>query len=288
MKKISGLILFSMAALFLAGCDDTNASIEPAMIANLKAEPQEGAILLRWDNPSTGDYLYTQLQYVDPLTGKLQKINVSHFTDQYTLTGLFRKNGEYRFKAYAVSSTGTFSTTWEEASATALKVPPTVTPTAPVPVALTAEMLSSNASDPTEGQLAHLVDGNPATFWHSNWHQTIPFPNHIQIDLQEEVQGVRIRITNRDRVGYTPGEVDILGSNDGVEWTTLGSLATGTIPDVVSGVYETPLLSVYPETGRTFSKIRFNVKNVVGGNPFWCLSELELSKVSYQIIDPEA
>lgn len=270
-----------------AGCDDKDESIVPAMISNLQAEPEEGAILLTWDNPAEGDYLYAQIQYVDPLTGKLQKVNVSHYADEYLLTGLFRKNGEYKFKVYAVGSTGTFSTTWEEASATALKVPPTVTPSAPVPVKLTEEMLSSNASDPDEGKLSNLIDGNPATYWHNNYHTTVPFPQYIQVDLPEEVQGVRIRITNRNAAAYTPDEVDILGSNDGAEWTTLGSITTGTIPDAAFGVYETPVMSVFPETGKTFSKIRFSVKKTFTVYNIWSLSEFEISTVTYEIFDPE-
>lgn len=290
MKRISGLILLSIAALFAVGCDDDGGSVAPATISNLQAEPQEGAILLTWDNPAEGDFLYAQVQYVDPLTSELRKVNVSHFTDEFLLSGLFQKNGAYSFKVYSVSSTGTFSTTWEEASATALRVPATVTPTTPVPVALTVGMLSSNASDPDEGILSNLLDGNTGTHWGNNWHLPQPYPQWIQIDLPEAVQGVRIKTTNRgDTYGYTPSEVDIQGSNDGVEWTTLGSIAAGSIPDVAAAVYETPVMSVYPETGATFTKIRYTVNSVVQQEtwPYWCLAEFELSKVSYEIIDPE-
>lgn len=294
MKKISGLILLSIAALFAAGCDDDSESIAPATISNLQAEPQEGAILLTWDTPAEGDYLYAQVQYVDPLTNELKKVNVSHFADEYLLSGLYQKNGVYTFKVYSVSSTGTISTTWEEASATALRVPPIVTATTPEPVMLTVEMLSSNVSDPVEGVLANLIDGNVDTYWGSDWHSPKPFPQWIQIDLPEPMQGIRIKTTNRNNAtpsGYTPVEVDIQGSNDGVDWTTLGTIAANSIPDVAAGVYETSVMSVYPETGATFTKIRYTVNSVIGEAinwPYWCLSELELYKVSYEVIDPEA
>ena len=292
MKKISGFLL-SIAVLFAAGCDDDSRSVAPAMISNLQAEAQEGAILLTWDNPTEGDFLFAQVQYVDPLTNELKKVNVSHFADEFLLSGLYQKNGAYTFKVYSVSSTGTFSSTWEEVSATALRVPPTVTATTPVPVTLTVEMLSSNASDPTEGILANLVDGSIDTYWGNDWHTPKPYPQWIQIDLPEAVQGVKIKTTNRNNAtpsGYTPSEVDIQGSNDGEDWTTLGSIAAGTIPDVQAGVYETPVMSVYPETGATFTKIRYTVNSVVQQDtwPYWCLSEIELSKVSFEVIDPEA
>lgn len=288
MKKYQGLILLSIAALFAAGCDDDGGSVAPATISNLQAEPQEGAILLSWDNPAEGDFLYAQVQYVDPLTSELRKVNVSHFTDEFLLSGLYRKNGAYTFKVYSVSSTGTFSTAWEEVSATALKVPPTVTSTAPVPVQLTTDMLSSNASDPQEGVLANMIDGNPESFWSSNWHAKPPFPHYIQVDLPEAIQGARIKITNRAADKYNPDQSYIECSNDGNEWTRLSTIASGTIPLKASGVYETPTLSLYPETGLTFSKIRFCVESTgLPGWDIWCLAEFELSKVSYEIIDPE-
>lgn len=281
----------SLAAMIAAGCDDDNESVAPAMISNLRAEPQEGAIRLTWDNPDEGDYLYAQVQYVDPLTNQLQKVNVSHHTDEYLLTGLYRKNGEYNFRVYAVSSTGTFSTTYEEASATALKVPPTITSTAPVPLELTVDMLSSNASETSyEGNLASLLDGNLTTYWSCKWSGgKLPFPHYIEVDLPEAIQGVRIKITNRhDGAGWNPDQSYVECSTDGTEWTRLGSIASGTIPKEASAVWETPTMSSYPENGLTFSKIRFWVESTgLPGWDIWCLAELELSKVSYEIIDPE-
>ncbi|OUN76134.1 hypothetical protein B5G09_11410 [Alistipes sp. An54] len=291
MKKISELLLLSIAALLATSCNDDSGAVTPAMISNLQAEPQEGAILLTWDNPTEGDYLYAQVQYVDPLTNELKKVNVSHFADEYLLSGLYQKNGAYTFKVYSVSSTGTVSSTWEEVSATALRVPPTVTAGPPEPIQLSVDMLSSDFTEPQEGSLANLIDGNPATYWACLWSSTSDsYPQWIQIDLKEPVQGVKIKTTNRATTGYTPSVVDIQGSNDGVDWTTLGSIAAGTIPDVSNGVYETPVMSLYPETGATFTKIRYTVNKVVLQDtwPLWCMAEIELSKVSFEVIDPEA
>lgn len=285
MKKILVLII-AAAAMALYGCKEELEPVVPAEITNLQAEPMVGAIRLSWSNPEEGDFFYAQIQYVDPVTEELKKLNVSHFANEYQLDGLFSKNGAYTFRVYSVSSTGTFSTNYAEASATAMRVPPVMTPTTPVAVPLTVDMLSSNATDPSEGSLAGLIDSNTDTYWHSNWHQPVAFPQYIQIELGEEVQGVKIGITNRNRTGYTINEAEILGSNDdGENWTLLGSIPAETIPDIATAMYETPSLSLFPTTGNTFSTIRFSVKSVV--KDFWCLSELELWKISYEVFDPE-
>ena len=41
-------------------------------------------------------------------------------------------------------------------------------------IPISGDQLSSNASDWQEGQhIEYLVDGNPNTFWHSDWHNQV-------------------------------------------------------------------------------------------------------------------
>lgn len=274
-----------LAAMF-AGCGEETISVVPAPISDLRAEAQEGAIRLSWNTPLEGDFFYARIEYVDPLTDKLKKVNISHFANEYLLDGLYRKNGEYTFHVYTVSSTGTVSVDYEEVSATPLKVPPTYTASSITKVPLTVDMLSSNASDTSEGNLADLLDENTATYWHSNWHTSVPFPNYYQINLTEQLKGVKFKTTNRNRSGYGVNEVQILGSNDGDIWTIIGEIPADTFPDAASAVYETPIFSLFTETGEAFSMFRFNVLSVYA--TYWSFAEFELYKVEYTMYDPEA
>lgn len=286
MKKILGFMVMAATVLLTAGCDNGGESIVPAEISNLKAIPQQGAIMLKWDNPAEGDFFYAQVQYTDPATETLKKVNVSSYTNECLIEGLLRKYGNYAFKVYSVSTTNTFSSSPVEIEARPEAAPPTFVENASEKVALTVAMLSSNASDPSEGDLANLIDGNTGTFWHSNWHTNVPKPHYIQIDLgEEQVEGVKFKTVNRNATGYAIGDVTILGSNDGDEWVELGKITTGFYTNVKLDEKETDVFSVYPKTQEKFSKIRFNVTSTP--ESYWCLSEFELWEVSYTVIDPE-
>lgn len=91
------------------------------------------------------------------------------------------------------------------------------------------KQLSSNASDEAEGKnLGDLIDGNPGTFWHSDWHQKVKDPHYLQVALNEPVSGlVQVEITRRNTTGG--GHIIhmyVLGSNDGEAWTNIGYMVT--------------------------------------------------------------
>ena len=91
------------------------------------------------------------------------------------------------------------------------------------------KQLSSNASDEAEGKnLNDLIDGNPATFWHSDWHQKVKDPHYLQVELNEPVSGlVQIELTRRNTTGG--GHIIhmyVLGSNDAEAWTNIGYMVT--------------------------------------------------------------
>lgn len=109
-------------------------------------------------------------------------------------------------------------------------------------VPLQASYLSSNASDYEEGQhLEYLLDDNPYTFWHSDWHGQVQDPHYLQIDLPSPLSGgillyVLRRITENNHVTC----MGCHGSNDGTTWTHLGDIQ---LPNGYSGAesYSTPV-----------------------------------------------
>lgn len=88
-----------------------------------------------------------------------------------------------------------------------------------------ASQLSSNASDKNEGfDLNYLIDGNPATFWHSDYHDKNIPGHYLQVALKEPVTGlVQVMMTRRQNNGN--GNVEsmyVTASKDGNKWSDVG------------------------------------------------------------------
>lgn len=69
-----------------------------------------------------------------------------------------------------------------------------------IPVVLTLDMLSANATQDGDGQgLAGLIDGDPMTYYHTLWSQLSPDskPHYVQIDLEEPLQFIRVEYDGR-------------------------------------------------------------------------------------------
>lgn len=56
----------------------------------------------------------------------------------------------------------------------------------PPSIALTADMLSTNAQEPSEGSLANLLDGNISTYFHSAWSVEVPDEHYVQVTLKAD------------------------------------------------------------------------------------------------------
>ena len=140
-------------------------------------------------------------------------------------------------------------------------------------VPLQASYLSSNASDYEEGKhLEYLLDDNPYTFWHSDWHGQVQDPHYLQIDLPSPLSGgillyVLRRITENNHVT----SMGCHGSNDGTTWTHLGDIQ---LPNGYSGAesYSTPVSF----NGQTYSSLRFYILENTSGQSFGHFAEIKL------------
>ena len=102
-----------------------------------------------------------------------------------------------------------------------------------------ASQLSSNASDSAEGtNIGNLIDGNPSTFWHSDWHKDVIAPPYLQVAFDEPISGpIQVEVTRRNNDFGHIVRMFIVGSNDGEDWTNIGYMETpygGTPNEVVS------------------------------------------------------
>jgi len=256
----------------------------PSDIQNLRAEAREGSIMLRWDSPADKNFLYVPVEYVNPRTGKVVITNVSHYADSLLVKDLLAKDGEYKFSLRTVSESGGLGTQVLTVSCTALRRP-VITTEYTEKLEFEVKDLSANASDPTEGNLANLIDGNLKTHYHTNWHEEVPFPQWIQFNLKEPVEGVKYISWNRDASsGGNADEVLITGSNDGVEWVELGRVLPDKLPTAGGAKFESP---IFLKKGMTFTKIRYNAVRGIDGNTWFHIGELELYKAWTVVEDPE-
>ncbi len=74
--------------------------------------------------------------------------------------------------------------------------------------------------EPGEGEVRHAIDGNPGTFWHTNWSSTRErHPHEIQIDLGKTIE--MLGFTQLPRQGQANGRIrnyEFYVSDDGKDW----------------------------------------------------------------------
>ena len=101
-------------------------------------------------------------------------------------------------------------------------------------VSLKADNLSSNASDYLEGKhLEYLLDGDPNTFWHSDWHNQVQETHHLQINLNEPLSGhIALYVKRRDTPANHITLMGCYASRDGLNWSFLGNMF---LPNALSG-----------------------------------------------------
>lgn len=104
-----------------------------------------------------------------------------------------------------------------------------------IPLITDASQLSSPYSDPGEGSLDALIDNDPSTFWHSNWHSySHGEPHYLQIELADLTAGDFILYMKRRGV-----------SSDHPTSVRLDFYADSTFTDSVSFEVEMPQTAIY-------------------------------------------
>lgn len=104
-----------------------------------------------------------------------------------------------------------------------------------IPLITDASQLSSPYSDPDEGSLDALIDNDPSTFWHSNWHSySHEEPHYLQIELADLTAGDFILYMKRRGV-----------SSDHPTRVRLDFYADSTFTDSVSFEVEMPQTAIY-------------------------------------------
>ena len=142
-----------------------------------------------------------------------------------------------------------------------------------------AGYLWSNAPDQAEGQHPeYMLDGDPNTFFHSDWHGVVSDPHYLEIDMGEGESISEFAIKYQRRMNNNnnrPTEIIIEGSNDGETFTAIRTLTAEAdgLPTVQGNdTYTSAIINA----GAAYRYIRFTVSKTNNNTIFFTFSEFGL------------
>ena len=126
-----------------------------------------------------------------------------------------------------------------------------------------AAQFSSNASYPgNDGQKLEtgcLIDGDFATYWHSDYSKEFCVVPYLQVALNEPVSGlIQLYVGRRNSGSGHVVRMYVQGSNDAENWSNVGYIETPYINAT------TPVTSQPIDLGGTYSYLRFTMTNRYG------------------------
>ena len=146
----------------------------------------------------------------------------------------------------------------------ALALPPVTQVTGPQ-----GKAVATDSFEPSEGDPAHAVDGDPGTFWHTAWSQSTPPPPHyLVIDYGQPLKLAGLSYTARiDGDNGHVKDYEVYVSDDGQNWQT--PVIQGRIPrDAEAATIRFP----QPQTARYVKFVALCEQN---GRPYISIAELE-------------
>ena len=91
------------------------------------------------------------------------------------------------------------------------------------------KVVAVSSEEPGEGNVANIFDGNPKTYWHTDWRNVHPdYPHSFTLDLGEaqDILGIRL-LPRSDEVNGLIGTCRVEVSADAKTWTTAFEGKTG-------------------------------------------------------------
>ena len=218
MKIFKYLFAAAIACAAFASCDDNFTNIEEAGYlaqpktidaSSVTSEALPGAIKLRWTVPADSSFSYMKISYVNPANQEKVTNVVSIYTDSLLITNTLKRYGDYTFTFQAFNDKGDAGQP-VEVKAQSGAVPPTISYEKEDEVKLSADQLSTDDQEPSEGPIKNLVDGNSNTFFHTRWSSPQkPMPQYVQIDFKEAHQVFMLYYQNRNGSQRPPAAFEI-------------------------------------------------------------------------------
>ena len=299
MRKILFIIIciFSGICGLMSCLEDKNNYPLPSDITDVKAVSAPGSITLSWTLPEDGNLKYVEVNYTIPETGKTYRKQVSTYASSLLVDKLLYRYGEIDFKVQTYNE-GDVGGSVFTVSARAESALPAYSNQEVIP--LNASAMYTNAPFTTR-PLSAMIDGDAATFFHSQWQTPVALPHYIVIDLGQEFSAFSFKSTNSNRADDRSWKtLNVYGSTgydpeaffDGVELIDGNSIniseggavllsSFADLPGAVGAVYTSEIV----EADTPVRWIWFEVTETTDGIPYFALSELEIYK--YTIISPE-
>jgi hypothetical protein len=138
------------------------------------------------------------------------------------------------------------------------------------PVTLSRGMTAIHPNREVEGKIDYMFDGNPDTYYHSDYLEEPGLPHWIQLNLDEPHTALMFEYQVRhNNNNGAPQRISVLGSMDGITFSKIMTIMEG-FPTATKGTYKSPVL-----VGKEFKHIRLVVESTPAGNSF-ALAELKL------------
>lgn len=292
MKRIYYIIaLITTIAFTSCSSGDDVASITPSNISNVRSEAQPGKIKLSWDLPADKNLEYVKITYFDHLAKKDMMRLASVYSDSIVIPNTRQKFGDYNFTLQPFSSTDTPGDALQFAAKSG-PAPTTVTVIDVKPLKLNAEDLFTDAQEPSEGPIKDLIDGNTGTYFHAAWSvDKGPMPHYIVAKLPKSIHGLRFSYTTRNHSGSGnhPKVMNVYVSNDfdGSTYDVSGLTHVDEFTSLPNGAAQS-FNSQDFVLDNEYQYVWFEINETHGGTNFFAMSELSVSEVILQVVDPEA
>lgn len=131
----------------------------------------------------------------------------------------------------------------------------------------TAWRITAGSEEPGEGNASNAIDGEPGTFWHTQYSASLPRPPHeLTLDLGQPTRIEAISFLPRqDRDNGRPRELELSLSSDGQAWTTVQTARSENSSEWVIIPLKEPTTTRY---------VKYTMKREVHGRAFATLAEL--------------
>ncbi len=304
-KLILGLAL--VGTIFATSCQKDEKGPAPTNIdaSTITATPTEGGVDIRWKIPEGANYRYVRVDYTIPEDNDHRTRLASVYEDvdkdkkivdagykTIHIDNLLHKYGELLFTLTPVSVDGVDGET-VSVKATAGALPKVIQFVDKKKVEIDpATQAWVDNPDPGEGPIKDMFDGNPATFYHMDWHNPTPFPHYIVVKLEKPAEAISFDYICRNHGGkINPKRIQVWGSNS-FDGTTFDPEAQGAVKagkelkdlpaDKAANYSSEPI-----QLGAAYQYIWFQILEGHNNPNFSAIAEWKVYRYSKQVYDPE-